>query len=105
MKSPEKCSSLNDVRCGIDAIDKEIFALFGKRLGYVLAAAQFKPTEASIAAPDGVSDMLIERTRWATMYGLPPHFVNDIYLPVIRWYISEQTTFWKQKYGLQEKTK
>ena len=51
MKTPEECSGLDDVRCGIDAMDKAIMELFGRRLAYVLAASRFKPTLESIPAP------------------------------------------------------
>ena len=63
MKTPEECSGLDDVRCGIDAMDKAIMELFGRRLAYVLAASRFKPTLESIPAPERVAAMLPERKR------------------------------------------
>lgn len=61
MKTPDECSGLGDIRRELDAIDKEIVGLLGRRLPYVLAAARFKPSEESIAAPDRVAAMLVER--------------------------------------------
>lgn len=102
MKKPEECLDLKDVRCGIDAMDREIMELLGRRLGYVLAAAQFKPTEASIAAPERVADMLVERKAWARDCGLPERFATDVFPHIIYWYIAEQTAYWRKKHGLPE---
>lgn len=102
MKTPEACSGLDDVRCGIDAMDKAIMELFGRRLAYVLAASRFKPTLESIPAPERVAAMLPERKHWAAACGLPPRFVDEVFLPVIHWYISEQTSHWKRIHGLTE---
>ncbi|NWD91649.1 chorismate mutase, partial [Pseudomonas sp. K5002] len=57
MKTPEQCSGLEDVRLGIDTLDEQIIRALGQRLAYVKAAAQFKPDEASIAAPERVAAM------------------------------------------------
>ncbi len=42
MKTPEVCESIEDVRESIDGLDREIPRLFGRRAGYVAAAAPFK---------------------------------------------------------------
>lgn len=61
LKKPEACESLNDIRTGIDSLDKEIIQLLSRRMGYVKAAAQFKPNEESIPAPERVVVMLEDR--------------------------------------------
>ncbi|WP_325205769.1 chorismate mutase [Vibrio sp. 03_296] len=40
LKKPEACESLNDIRLGIDTLDKEIVHILSQRMGYVKAAAQ-----------------------------------------------------------------
>ena len=42
MNPPEECASIEDVRLGIDALDREVVALLGRRARYVEAAARFK---------------------------------------------------------------
>ena len=66
MKTPEQCGSLDDVRLGIDSLDREIIAALGRRLAYAKAADRFKPDEASIAAPQRVAAMLPERRACAS---------------------------------------
>lgn len=50
-RPPEECSSLKEVRRGIDALDREMVALIGRRSRYVRAAAAFKKDEARYAPP------------------------------------------------------
>ena len=52
MKRPGNCESIEDVRRGIDALDREIIQLIGRRAGYVEAAARFKTGEQSVRAPE-----------------------------------------------------
>ena len=40
---PEACTTMTDVRAGVDAIDREIVALLKRRFGYMDAAARIKP--------------------------------------------------------------
>ena len=70
-KRPEACENLADIREGIDELDRQIVDVLQRRLAYVKAAAQFKPTEESIAAPQRVAAMLSDRRAWAEAAGLP----------------------------------
>lgn len=96
MKQPEHCENLQDIRIGIDAIDYQLMQLFDQRMGYVLAAAQFKPSEASISAPDRVASMMIERQRWAKELNLDQQFVTNLFMKIIPLYIETQTQHWRR---------
>ena len=61
MKAPEACRDLEDIRVGIDTLDRQIIEALGRRLDYVKAASQFKPSEESIAAPERVGAMVPQR--------------------------------------------
>jgi isochorismate pyruvate lyase len=51
VKPPEECASIEDVRLGIDALDREVVALIGRRARYVEAAARFKTSDESVHSP------------------------------------------------------
>lgn len=102
MKTPEQCSSLDDVRCGIDAMDEQIIQALGRRLAYVKAAAQFKPTQQSIAAPERVAAMLPQRQQWAQQAGLDPMFVVPLFAQIIHWNIAQQVRHWRIGQGLEQ---
>jgi isochorismate pyruvate lyase len=65
LKPPEECESIEDVRLGIDALDREIIALLGRRARYVEAAARFKTGESGVRAPERQKVMLEARRQWA----------------------------------------
>ncbi|PSB40759.1 isochorismate-pyruvate lyase, partial [filamentous cyanobacterium Phorm 6] len=48
MKNPDECVNLHEVREEIDIIDREVIDALSKRFQYVIAAARFKTSEASV---------------------------------------------------------
>ncbi|ABN86284.1 isochorismate-pyruvate lyase [Burkholderia pseudomallei] len=100
MKTPDQCTGLADIREAIDRLDADIIAALGARMQYVKAASRFKPTEASIAAPERVAAMLPDRRRWAEQAGLDGAFVETLYAQIIAWYIEQQTRHWRRQRGL-----
>lgn len=100
LKKPEACESLNDIRIGIDTLDQEIVHILAKRMGYVKAAAQFKPDEQSIPAPERVVAMLEDRKKWAEEAGMSAEYVENLFSNIIDWYINQQIKHWRTERGL-----
>ncbi len=98
LKLPNECENLELVRQGIDAIDHEIVQLLNKRMGYVLAAAQFKPNVESIPAPERVAVMLQQRKEWAREHSLAEDFVISLFEKIIPWFINQQIDYWQAKH-------
>ena len=48
LKLPEDCSTMTDVRDGVDATDRELMALLNRRFGYMRAAARIKTDRAVV---------------------------------------------------------
>lgn len=97
MKTPQQCTNLEDIRVGIDTIDREIIAALGRRLAYVKAATAFKPTEESIAAPERVGAMIPQRRAMAEEAGLDPDFIGPLFAQIIHWFIAQQVRHWRQQ--------
>ncbi|WP_428929165.1 isochorismate lyase [Marinibacterium sp. SX1] len=93
--TPGDCRELGDVRQALDSIDRDILALLGLRLGYVLEAARFKPDVAAIPAPDRVAAMLADRRDWSEAEGLSPDFTVPLFAQTIQWFIQQQTAHWQ----------
>ncbi len=72
MKAPSECSNIQEIRDEIDAIDREVIRILGKRFAYVKAVAKFKTGEASVKAQDRFKPMLQQRRIWAEEAGLNP---------------------------------
>lgn len=94
-KPPSSCESLADVRAQIDGIDHEIIRLIGERAGYVKAAARFKDSEHAVAAPERFAAMLETRRAWAQREGLSPDVIESIYRELVRYFIDEEKTHWR----------
>jgi isochorismate pyruvate lyase len=45
INQPDECQDMTDIRREIDAIDRLVIALIGRRFKYVQAAAKFKRTQ------------------------------------------------------------
>ena len=51
MRTPEQCEDMEAIRADVNALDREIVRLLGRRLAYVRSAVRFKPDEESIRRP------------------------------------------------------
>ena len=97
MKKPDECANLQEVRDEIDIIDREVIEALSKRFQYVIAAAKFKTSEASVRSPDRFQAMLQQRREWAQESGLNPDVVENIYRDLVNYYIEEELKHYKSE--------
>ena len=97
MKEPDECSNIQEIRKGIDKIDRQIIAAFGKRFEYVKAAAKFKTSETSVKDPERVNLMLHQRRLWAEEQGLNPDVIEKLYQDLVNYFINEEVKHWQSK--------
>ena len=89
MKRPEDCESIQDVRQSIDALDREVIGLIGRRAQYVEASARFKSDEHSVLAPERQRTMLADR-RWTQKTGLDPDVIEEIYRTLVSYFVDRE---------------
>jgi isochorismate pyruvate lyase len=97
MKDPDECANIHEVREEIDIIDREVIEALSKRFQYVIAAARFKTSEASVRSFDRFHDMLQQRREWAQESGLNPDVVENIYRHLVNYYIEEELKHYKSE--------
>ncbi len=90
MKSPAECSSIEEVRAAIDALDQEIVDRLGLRFEYVRAITRFKKTEADVRAPARRQHVLTERRAWAAAAGIDPEVIEQVYVLLIDHFVAEE---------------
>lgn len=90
MKAPAECTSIEDVRAAIDAIDQDIVRALGLRFEYVKAITRFKKTETDVRAPNRYHAVLQARRAWAQEAGLDPDVVEQMYRLLIEHFIAEE---------------
>ncbi|MDP8932719.1 MAG: isochorismate lyase [Cyanobacteriota bacterium] len=95
MKDPDECANIHEVREEIDIIDREVIDALSKRFQYVIAAARFKTSEASVRSFDRFHDMLQKRREWAQESGLNPDVVENIYRDLVNYSIEEELKHYK----------
>ena len=97
MKNPDECANIQEVREEIDIIDREVIDALSKRFQYVIAAARFKTSEASVRSPDRFEAMLQQRREWAQESGLNPDVVENVYRDLVNYYIEEELKHYKSE--------
>ncbi len=97
MKDPDECANIHEVREEIDIIDREVIEALSKRFQYVVAAARFKTSEASVRAPDRFHAMLQQRREWALESGLNPDVVENLYRDLVNHFIDEELKHYKSE--------
>ena len=95
MIAPEDCKNLDQIRAGMDVIDKQVIALFAQRVAYVRAAANFKKTAAEVSAPERVQAVLNTRKEWAEQAGLDGDVIQSIYRELVSYCVSEEHKSYK----------
>jgi isochorismate pyruvate lyase len=92
---PAQAASLDEIRAGMDAIDREIVALIVSRVAHVRAAAKFKTSSSSVAAPDRVAVVLKTRRAWAEAAGLDGEVVEGLYRSLVAYCVGEEHKQWE----------
>lgn len=81
-------TSLADVRLRIDAIDRQLVTLIAERGAYVAQAASFKRSDAEVAAPDRVAQVLARVNGLATELGADQQVVAATWRAMIGAFIE-----------------
>jgi isochorismate pyruvate lyase len=76
---PEECSTMADVRHGIDALDARIVALIGERFRYIEAAARIKDHRDAVRDEARKAQVIDHAARVARESGVPEVLIRQIY--------------------------
>ncbi len=68
---PEACTTMAEVRAGVDAVDRELAALLGVRFGYMRAAARIKPDRAAVRDEPRKAQVIANAAAAAHAAGVP----------------------------------
>jgi isochorismate pyruvate lyase len=93
---PGECRSLEEIRAGMDAIDRQIVDLIARRVEYVRAAAKFKTSVENVAAPERVQAVLNTRKSWAEAAGLDGDVIERLYRDLVAYCVGEEHKRWHE---------
>ncbi|HIQ27455.1 MAG TPA: chorismate mutase [Sulfurovum sp.] len=79
----KKCTTLDEARNEIDAVDKKIVELIALRNDYIKQIAHFKTSVEEVKAEDRISDVISKVRAQAISLNLSPNLINDLYVRMI----------------------
>lgn len=76
---PGRCTDMREVREGVDAVDRALIALIGRRFGYMEAAARIKPDRAAVRDETRKAQVLDNVKALAGETGIPVPLVAALW--------------------------
>ncbi len=73
------CTTMTEVRAGVDALDRELVALLARRFGYMDAAARIKPERGHVRDEARKAAVIANARAEAERLGLPGDVVADLW--------------------------
>jgi isochorismate pyruvate lyase len=80
---PQDCTTMAEVRTGVDDVDRQMVALLKRRFGYMDAAARIKPDRSAVRDEWRKSDVLSKVDATATKAGIDRALVGRLYEDLI----------------------
>lgn len=91
---PEKCSSMAEVRAGVDCVDARLVELLALRFGYMDAAARIKSTRDAVRDEVRKRQVISNVKAAAVASGVPQEAVEQIWETLVEASIAYEFTAW-----------
>ena len=92
--SPDHCTTMIEVRAGVDALDRELVALLVTRFGYMRAAARIKPARDAVRDEARKASVIAAAVAEAEAQGLPGDVIGDIWERLVEGSIAYEFGEW-----------
>jgi isochorismate pyruvate lyase len=79
IRAPEDCTTMAEVRRGVDALDRELVALLAVRFGYMRAAARIKPARGQVRDEARKAAVIAQAVAHAEAVGAPCDVVGALW--------------------------
>lgn len=73
------CTTMREVRAGVDQLDRELVALLARRFAYMDAAARIKPERGHVRDEDRKSEVIANARAEAVRLGVPEALVAELW--------------------------
>ena len=73
------CTTMTEVRAGVDAIDRALIALLGRRMRYMAAAARIKPERGQVRDERRKAEVIANVVAAASGHGVPEDLAREIW--------------------------
>lgn len=96
---PDDCRTMEEVRAGVDATDRELMALLERRFGYMRAAARIKPTRESVRDEARKAAVIAAAGADAQQRGLPRAAIEALWDQLVECSIAYEFEVWDATRG------
>ena len=90
IRDPSDCSTMTEVRAGVDDVDRRLVTLLKRRFGYMDAAARIKPDRAAVRDEWRKADVLAKVDAAAADLGVDRHLMARVYEDLIETSIAHE---------------
>jgi isochorismate pyruvate lyase len=97
--APGDCTSMAEVRQGVDALDRALVALLAERQGYMEAAARIKPSRDVVHDDARIEDVVAKVLSAAQQAGLSPDIAEPVWRLLIDRCIAHEFATWDRTRG------
>ena len=94
IRDPADCTTMAEVRQGVDDVDRRIVELLARRFGYMDAAARIKPEREAVRDEWRKADVLAKVEAAATARGVDRELVARLYEDLIETSIAHELERW-----------
>lgn len=96
---PGDCSTMSEVRAGVDATDQELVALLERRFGYMRAAARIKPSRDTVRDEVRKAAVISAAANAAEQRGMPRERIEAIWDLLVENSIAYEFEIWDKTRG------
>ncbi|KLI64097.1 chorismate mutase [Aurantiacibacter marinus] len=93
-KLPDDCTTMIEVREGVDATDRELVDLLERRFGYMRAAARIKPSRDTVRDEARKASVIAAAVAEAESRGIPGDVIGDIWERLVEGSIAYELAEW-----------
>jgi isochorismate pyruvate lyase len=91
---PAECTTMSEVRAGVDAVDAALVALLVRRFGYMDAAARIKPDRESVRDEVRKAEVIAKVRQLAADHGLSPDRIAAVWDILVEQSIAHEFDRW-----------
>ena len=92
--APEACTTMAEVRAGVDALDRALVVLMAERQRYMDAAARIKPSRDVVHDDWRIEDVVSKVLAAAREQGLSPDIAEPVWRKLIERCIAHEFGVW-----------
>lgn len=100
MTLPDDCTSMVEVRAGVDALDREIAALLGRRFAFMDAAARIKIDRGAVRDEARKAQVIANAEAAARVSGVPAGVAETLWESLVEASIDHEMQRWDRLHRL-----